>query len=194
MLTTCRVQVARTLARDEECRVVTKVETRIDDYATTLVANGGTIRKLPVSRKARHAHVVRLELVALLVLVGVLATVMFSAIGGASRVAIVAACDANAKVVNEGVAAMRAIDSSNQPTTPSAWMRALLPGSTAPGGPFLRSWPASRQYAISVAGVFAPVDSGDLVAPRSGDVLVTVASTHKIFDATAHPGVGCATA
>jgi hypothetical protein len=173
---------------------VTKLETRIDDQATTLVAHGGAIRKLPVSRKARHARVVRLELVALFVLVGVLAVVMFSAIGGASRSAMVAACDANARMVNEGVVAMRAIDSSNSPTTPAAWMRALLPGTSALGGPFLQTWPSTSQYAFNVAGALSPVDTGDLIVPQSGDVLVTVRSTNKVFDATAHPGAGCAAA
>jgi hypothetical protein len=150
-----------------------------------------SVSQLPVSRKQRSPHAIRVEVIALVVLLAALGVLVWSAVGGASRIAVVATCDANARVVSEGVAGLRAENAGAAPTTSVAWQSALLPGSSYAGAPFLQAWPHSPQYLIGVAGSGLSRDSGDAIVPANGDVLVTVVATNKAYDTTVHPGSGC---
>ena len=74
--------------------------------------------------------------------------------------------DANTKVVNQAVAALVATNSAATPTTAATWRTDLLPGSAVSGAPFLKSWPRSTLYVISVAGKDARQDNGDALFPQ----------------------------
>lgn len=150
------------------------------------------IRKLPVSRKATNPRMTRVESVTLLILLVALSVIVLVGVSGATRGGTAAACNANATAVTSGLAALKAENFGGFPTTGAGWERALLYRGQFIGAPFLTSWPKSPEYAISVAGAGARIDTGDGVTPRNGDVLVTVLSKRLIYDATAHVGDACA--
>ena len=154
----------------------------------------GSLRRLPVSRKATHPRRTRVEGIVLFLLVLGLSLLVFVGVSGATRSGAVAACSANATAVSSGIAALKAENSGGLgfPTTAAGWERALITGGQYIGSPFLTSWPRSQDYAISVAGVGTPADSGDALTPRSGDVLVTVLAKGLVYDATSHLGTACA--
>jgi hypothetical protein len=149
------------------------------------------IRKLPVSRKATNPRLTRVESVVLLVLLVALSILVLVGVSGATRAGSAAACGANTAAVTNGLAALKAENSGGLPTSSAGWERALLDRGPFIGGPFLRSWPKSPVYAISIAGAGAALDTGDAVVPSNGDVLVTVLAKHLVYDATTHVAVAC---
>jgi len=173
---------------------VTKVETRVERTNGRPRAVGSSIKALPVTRKATNPRLTRVEGAVLLTLLLVLSAVVFVGVSGAVRKSVAAACDANANAVTSGLAALRAVNVGGMPTTSAGWERALLTKGAFVGAPFVSSWPRSPDYTISVAGAGARADSGDAVVPQNGDVLVTIVSGNKVFDASDHVATACATA
>lgn len=156
------------------------------------IRESAPIKGLPVSRKAKNPAAARVELVALLLLVAALSAIILVGVRNVSRQAQVASCVTNSSNVSQSVDALRAENNVAMPSSGAAWRQALLPGSTFVGAPFLKSWPHSRSYAVSVAGIGASKDTGDGLVPLSGDVLVTLPGVHKTYDATLHATVACA--
>jgi hypothetical protein len=173
---------------------LTKVETRMEHGGRRASAGASTVRRLPISRKATNPRLTRVESVVLLVLLVALSMVVFVGVSGATRGSTTAACTANANAVTSALAALRAENSGNLPSTSAGWERALLMPGGFIGAPFLSSWPRTEGYAISIAGAGARADTGDRLVPSSGDVLVVVTPRGLVYDATAHVGAACAAA
>jgi hypothetical protein len=148
------------------------------------------VRKLPVSRKARHPRMTRVESAVLVILIAGLSVVVFVGVSGATRSGTIAQCDANANALTAGITALREENAGPFPTTSGAWNRALLSSTLYVGGPFITRWPSSPSYVMLIAGIGSPIDNGDRLHPRSGDVLV-ISQTHRVFDATVNLGSAC---
>lgn len=93
-----------------------------------------------------------IELLIVVAVLGIIAAVVVFALSGTSASAAVAACNADAKTVQTASAAYTAQNGS-VPTQQSQLV-----------GPYLRSWPNSSYYTISLSG------TGDVLvtAPRVG--------------------------
>jgi hypothetical protein len=135
----------------------------------------------------------RVESSVLLVLLIAFSVIIFVGVSGATRSGQTAACDANANSLTSGLTALRTENSGPLPATSAGWERALLSPSQFVGGPFLNAWPRGTGYVMTVAGAGSPIDTGDAVRPRNGDVLVA-AVTGKVYDATVHLGAACGAA
>ncbi len=135
----------------------------------------------------------RVESAVLVVLLVALAVIVFVGVSSTTRSGQIAACDANANSLTSGLTALRTENSGPFPATSAGWERALLSPSLFVGGPFLRAWPRGTGYVMTVAGAGSPIDTGDAVRPRNGDILVA-AATGKVYDATVHLDAACGAA
>ena len=135
----------------------------------------------------------RVESVVLLLLLVAFSVIVFVGVSGASRSGQVAACNANASSLASGLNALRTENSGPYPVTSVGWEQALLSSTQFVGGPFLNAWPHSTDYVMTVAGAGSPIDTGDALRPKNGDILVA-ASSGKVYDATAHLGAACGAA
>ena len=132
----------------------------------------------------------RVESAVLIILLAALSVVVFVSVSGATRSGTIAQCDANANALTSGIAAMREENAGPFPTTSIGWDRALRSSTLYVGGPFIDAWPSSPNYVMGVAGVDFPVDTGDRLRPKNGDVLV-ISQTHKVYDATVNLFSAC---
>jgi hypothetical protein len=132
----------------------------------------------------------RVETTVLLVLLVAFSVIVFVGVSGATRSSQVAGCDANASSLTSGLTALRTENSGPYPATSAGWERALLSSNEFVGGPFLSAWPRSSDYVMTIAGNGSPIDTGDAVRPKSGDILVATASG-KVYDATVHLATAC---
>lgn len=170
---------------------MTKVETRDQHAGRGTATNPSSIKRLPVSRKATHPRMTRVETVVLLVLLVAFSVIVFVGVSGATRSSQIAACDANANSLTSGLTALRTENSGPYPATSAGWERALLSSTEFVGGPFVNAWPRSTDYVMTVAGPGSPVDTGDTVRPMNGDILVQATATGKVYDATVNLGTAC---
>jgi hypothetical protein len=184
---------AESLPDQREGRSLTKVEMRTRPSGRATASGVSPIKRLPVSRKATHPRMTRVETAVLLVLLVAFSVIVFVGVSGATRSGQVAACGANANSLTSGLTALRTENSGPFPITSAAWERALLSRTQFVGGPFLNAWPKSTDYEMVLAGAGSAIDSGDAVRPASGDVLV-IAASGKVYDATVHPSAACAAA
>ena len=148
-----------------------------------------------------------IELLIVIVVLGILAAVVVFALGGVTGKSVIAACQADAKTVGVGVAALQAENPNVVPTAGNAsvsgsW-QADLTGNTLAGAPFLQSYPTGAgtppAYTITVAVAGGTLANGTTltndttpVTPNAGDVIVNVST--KSYDATQFPIEACATA
>ena len=137
-----------------------------------------------------------IELLIVIVVLGILAAVVIFALGGITGKSAVAACQADAKTVGVAVAALQAENPSYAPGSSAQWQTDLTAkNAVVVGSPFLQSWPTgSSAYTIAVAPATPVADTGDSVTPATGDVIVTVTSSTKTYDATQTPVAACQTA
>jgi general secretion pathway protein G len=107
-----------------------------------------------------------IELLIVIAVLGIIAAVVIFALSGTNASAAVAACNADAKTVQTAVAAFTAQNGS-VPTQQSQLV-----------GPYLRSWPASSYYTITLSS--------------TGDVLVTAPASGSpvSYSTTACNGAG----
>ena len=143
-----------------------------------------------------------IELLIVIVVLGILAAVVVFALGGVTGKSVVAACQADAKTVGVGVAALQAENPNVVPATPTIWQSDLT-GNVLAGAPFLQSFPTGTgttpTYTIAVAVAGGTLANGTTltndttpVTPNAGDVIVNVST--KSYDATQFPIEACATA
>jgi hypothetical protein len=94
-----------------------------------------------------------------MVVLGVLAATVILAVGGVDTSAAVVACNTDAKSVEVAVEAFHSnlgnvVDFGNYPNatsgTPSGNTQLTAPASSNYGGPYLRSWPSSAHYTITL--------------------------------------------
>ncbi len=166
------------------------MDVRSDPGGPSAASGVPPVRKLPVSRKARHPRMTRAESAVLVVLLAALSVIVFVSVSGATHSGTIAQCQANANALSSGVAAMREENAGPFPTTSIGWDRALLSSTLYVGGPFVTAWPSSPNYVMDVAGVDFPVDTGDRLRPKNGDVLV-ISQTHRVYDATVNLFAAC---
>ena len=139
-----------------------------------------------------------IELLIVIVVLGILAAVVVFALGGVTGKSVVAACEADAKTVGVGVAALQAENPNVTPTTSAIWQSDLT-GNVLAGAPFLQSFPTGAgsppayTIKVAVAGGAVTNDVPTGVVPNAGDVIVTVGNSSN-FDATQFPIEACATA
>ena len=134
-----------------------------------------------------------IELLIVIVVLGILAAIVVFALGGVTGKSVVSACSADTKTVNLSISAYQA-DNSLLLTDQVA--QANLTGSSGT----LQSWPSSTAYSISIAGDTGPAatlpytTTGDATAANINDVIVTITTGGKTYDATQNPATACATA
>jgi prepilin-type N-terminal cleavage/methylation domain-containing protein len=154
-----------------------------------------------------------IELLIVIVVLGILAAIVVFALGSVTQKSAVAACQSDAKTVDVGASALMAENPSSTALTGGAtgtFESSMLPGGTGiVGGPFVKSWPNSTSYTITVWGasgnttntVYAPNSStfpSAGITPNYGDVIVTGTGTtgHNAttvsYDASQSPTEGCA--
>jgi hypothetical protein len=95
----------------------------------------------------------------------------------------VEACTSDMQTVDIAVQAYLTENPGKPPATPAAWREAIL--SNKNGGPYLVSWPTSRDYSVEVAGNATGTTTGDQVKSSNGDVIVTaVLNAGRTYDYT----------
>ena len=90
-----------------------------------------------------------IELLIVIVVLGILAATVIFALGGVTGNSAKAACNSDAKSVEVAVEAYKA--NPNNPTNTFPTTSTELTGS-ANGGPYLRQWPNSTHYTITLTG------------------------------------------
>lgn len=116
-----------------------------DVYACGDEAADQRVPKLRLRRKNRgQSGFTLIELLIVIAVLGVIAAVVVFALGGVRAQSAVAACNANAKSVETAVAAYNAETGGTPPATADL----LTEGPT----PYLRSFPSSPDYSISIVG------------------------------------------
>ena len=107
----------------------------------------------------REAGFTLVELLLIMVILGVLAATVMFALSGTASSAAVASCNTDAKTVETAVEAFHdspgnTADSGNFPNAstgiPSGNSQLIAPASSNYGGPYLRSWPSSSHYTITL--------------------------------------------
>lgn len=100
-----------------------------------------------------------IELLLILVILGILAATVVFALSGTASSAAVASCNTDAKSVELAAEAFHdnranTADFGNYPNastgTPSGSSQLLAPSSSNYGGPYLRTWPSSPHYTITI--------------------------------------------
>jgi prepilin-type N-terminal cleavage/methylation domain-containing protein len=152
-----------------------------------------------------------IELLIVIVVLGILAAIVVFALGSVTKKSAVAACQSDAKTVDVGASALMA-ENPTYSDTSANFQTAMLPpigtATTIPGNPFVKSWPNSTSYTISVYGndgstkfatVYAPTTAtaiGTAMTPNFGDVIVTgkgsTGNASLNYDASQSPTEGCA--
>ncbi len=155
-----------------------------------------------------------IELLIVIVVLGILAAIVVFALGSVTQKSAVAACQSDAKTVDVGASALMAENPTLYSTLPSTSFKTDMLATTTisglTGNPFVKSWPSSTNYTISVWGfgssatVYAPtaadtVYSATTVTPQIGDVIVAGTSTTAgaqnkatFYDASQSPTEACA--
>ncbi len=153
-----------------------------------------------------------IELLIVIVVLGILAAIVVFALGSVTQKSAVAACQSDAKTVDVGASALMAENPSITNLTSSAFQTDMT-STTLTGGPFVKSWPSSTSYTVSIWGasgntsnlVYSPAASaatpGTAVTPTYGDVLITGTGTPAAgvynttaytYDASTSPVEACA--
>ena len=148
-----------------------------------------------------------IELLIVIVVLGILAAIVVFALGSVTKKSAVAACQSDAKTVDVGASALLAENPTALNLSSATFQADMLPGATGlVGQPFVKSWPTSSSYTITIWGksasgtVYAPTTStsiGSAITPQYGDVIVTGPSgasgnQAKLYDASQSPTEGCA--
>jgi general secretion pathway protein G len=99
------------------------------------------------------------ELLLIMVILGILASTVVFALSGTASSAASSACNTDVKTVETALEAFHnnlgnTADSGNYPNastaTPSGNSQLLAPASSNYGGPYLRTWPSSTHYTITL--------------------------------------------
>ena len=107
-----------------------------------------------------------IELLIVIVVLGILAAIVVFALGSVTQKSAVAACQSDAKTVDVGASALMAENPSTTALT-SAEFVSDMTATTLTGGPFVKSWPNSTSYTVSIWG--ASSNTSNLVyAPAPG--------------------------
>jgi general secretion pathway protein G len=101
------------------------------------------------------------ELLIIMVILGILAATVIFALSGTVSSAAVSSCNTDVKTLETALEAFHnnpnnTADSGNYPNasagTPSGNSQLLAPASSNYGGPYLRAWPGSSHYTITLGG------------------------------------------
>ena len=134
-------------------------------------------KRSPLQQNKAENGLTLIELLIVIAVLGVIAAVVVFALGGVSAQGTVAACNADAKTVETAVAAYNAETGG----TPTVTADLLTEGTT----PYLRSFPSSPYYAISIVNgdvmvavpsgaTPVPYDSANPCANAGGSVTTTI--------------------
>jgi general secretion pathway protein G len=98
-----------------------------------------------------------IELLIVIVVLGVLAAVVVFALGGITSSSAQSACNSDAKSVETAVEAYKAFP-GNGNVYPATQGVLTQTSPAIPGGPYLRTWPSSTHYAITIVASTGEVD------------------------------------
>ena len=92
-----------------------------------------------------------IELLIVIIVLGILAAIVVFALGSVTGQSAVAACNSDAKTVSIAVSAFEAENPGQIPTAGATGTLTAAPTASIVGGPFLKSWPSSQYYKISLS-------------------------------------------